>query len=55
MRQTKSSSEPALVIFGTADMVADETGEEGLDSAGMDEGGLDDVLDVPPIDDLGSG
>ncbi len=44
-----------MVIFGTAGMVADEAGEEGLDSAGMDEGGLDDVVDVPPMDDFGSG
>jgi len=39
-----------LVIFGTAGIVADEAGVEGLDSAGMD-----DVLDVPPTDDFGSG
>lgn len=54
--KAKSSSavEPSLVIFGSGGMdVADE--EHGLDTEGFDEGGLDDVLEVPPVDDFGSG
>ena len=50
LRKSSSAEEPALVIFGTAGMVADNAGEMGLDSAG-----LDDSLDAPPTDDFGSG